>query len=350
MAYSDAERQACAGQLAALIGERRLAVGDRLPGELVLAKTLRASRHLVRGGLQALARAGVIERRQKSGSYLLRPPTAFTAPAVPAMAPPAPDSTTVSLMVVSPYMPAMAEIQEDLLARGLMLHCYFAPDHASTPAAERVYLQQALASRFRAVLIHSTPLQPLNIDLFAAMTAAGIRLAHVGHFAPHLPDEAFFLPDLRLTGAVGGDWLLRQGCRRIRVVTSHAGTHHITVLLHEGVCTVMQMAGGDVDVSPLVVGHTGDDAIADVLACGPETGLLCYSYGVAVDLQQRFARRGTQAPVILGVAEDRAAVTTAPALLLPWGERVRDALAWALDTPGALRCKLYAPTFVPAAR
>jgi GntR family transcriptional regulator, transcriptional repressor for pyruvate dehydrogenase complex len=59
-----------AARLIALITDRQLTAGDRLPPERELAATMRVSRSSLREALRALAMVGVVEMRQGDGTYL----------------------------------------------------------------------------------------------------------------------------------------------------------------------------------------------------------------------------------------------------------------------------------------
>ena len=54
----------------------RYKVGDRVPPEAELVESLGVSRVTVRAGLARLVERGVLERRQGSGTFLVRPPKA----------------------------------------------------------------------------------------------------------------------------------------------------------------------------------------------------------------------------------------------------------------------------------
>ena len=66
----DALPDQIAARLIALITERRLKAGDRLPPERELAATMGVSRSSLREALRALALLGVAEMRQGDGTYL----------------------------------------------------------------------------------------------------------------------------------------------------------------------------------------------------------------------------------------------------------------------------------------
>lgn len=59
-----------AARLIALITERQLKAGDRLPPERELAAAMRVSRSSLREALRALAMVGVVEMRHGDGTYL----------------------------------------------------------------------------------------------------------------------------------------------------------------------------------------------------------------------------------------------------------------------------------------
>src|SRR3954447_7713849 len=66
----DALPDQIASRLIALITERQLKAGDRLPPERELAATMGVSRSSLREALRALAMLGVAEMRQGDGTYL----------------------------------------------------------------------------------------------------------------------------------------------------------------------------------------------------------------------------------------------------------------------------------------
>lgn len=57
-----------------LLVRGRYKAGDRLPPELDLTQSLGVSRATVRAGLARLVKRGLLERRQGSGTFLVRPP------------------------------------------------------------------------------------------------------------------------------------------------------------------------------------------------------------------------------------------------------------------------------------
>ena len=59
-----------AARLIALITERQLKAGDRLPPERELAAAMGVSRSSLREALRALAMVGVVEMRHGDGTYL----------------------------------------------------------------------------------------------------------------------------------------------------------------------------------------------------------------------------------------------------------------------------------------
>lgn len=56
--------------LKAMINEKKLAPGDKIPTERVMAEVLSASRNSIREALKIMENMGIIETRQGSGSYL----------------------------------------------------------------------------------------------------------------------------------------------------------------------------------------------------------------------------------------------------------------------------------------
>ena len=57
----------------------RYKAGDRIPPEAELVNSLGVSRVTVRAGLARLVERGVLERRQGSGTFLVRPPEGVAA-------------------------------------------------------------------------------------------------------------------------------------------------------------------------------------------------------------------------------------------------------------------------------
>src|SRR4051794_1405788 len=66
----DALPDQIAARLIALITERRLQAGDRLPPERELATTMGVSRSSLREALRALAMLGLTEMRHGAGTYV----------------------------------------------------------------------------------------------------------------------------------------------------------------------------------------------------------------------------------------------------------------------------------------
>ncbi len=67
--YVEVERQ-----IEDLLVRKRYRVGDRIPPEAELVESLGVSRATVRAGLGRLVERGLLERRQGSGTFLVRPP------------------------------------------------------------------------------------------------------------------------------------------------------------------------------------------------------------------------------------------------------------------------------------
>lgn len=57
-----------------LLVRKRYKAGDRIPPEVVLVQSLGVSRATVRAGLSRLVERGLLERRQGSGTFLVKPP------------------------------------------------------------------------------------------------------------------------------------------------------------------------------------------------------------------------------------------------------------------------------------
>lgn len=62
------------GRIEDLLVRGRYRVGDRIPTEMALARDLGVSRATVRSSIGRLAKRGLLERRQGSGTFVIRPP------------------------------------------------------------------------------------------------------------------------------------------------------------------------------------------------------------------------------------------------------------------------------------
>lgn len=78
-----------ADRIAGLIHQEELRTGDRLPAERQLASTFSVSRNCVREAVRTLARKGVLQSRQRHGTYVYNPGAARPpAPPTAAVEPP----------------------------------------------------------------------------------------------------------------------------------------------------------------------------------------------------------------------------------------------------------------------
>lgn len=324
--------------------QERSAPGKRLPPERELARQLDTSRYVVRAVLRLLEARGILDRRPQSGYYLRRLPDApFTFAGG--------DGTRLlSLMLMEPDQQlALRDLQRDLMRRRVMLHTYFAIMHGGSPQEEREYLLHAATSGAAAVLIHATPVPPTNEELFREL-ARRLRLIHFGWHGVELPEQSFFVPDYRLAGAMAAARLLSAGCRSLRVLSVMPAEHHVTRLLAAGVAA--SLGGGALPcVAELFPASPRlPEAMCVLGRLGPEDGLVIYgraAAALAVDARVQRRRPRGQRPRIAYVAEesDATPLPGAARLAFSWMERVRDAVAFALDGRGDCR-RLYAPEWV----
>lgn len=133
------------------ISEGRLADGQALPGEQKLAESFRVSRVTVRRALDALSRAGLIERRAGSGTRVRsRPPQGQRA-----------------AMDFNTLMPQLVEMGESTTARLLSFSYDTAPDFVTSAMGVAADRQVQIATRVRMVddvpFSHLTTYVPASI-------------------------------------------------------------------------------------------------------------------------------------------------------------------------------------------
>lgn len=204
-------------QLKAWLGDGTLVPGERIPGELVLAKRLRVARKTIRAALLELETAGRLENRGLAGRF-----AAVARPAAPARA-----SRTIALITditgeFEAGLPpgALSTIDRSLLIaldrRGLSTHLLRLPGFAD-PESCRRQLDELLVYP-PAALVLGAQVFRIGVDNLATIIeraqAAGTRVAAYG-------DEAVYAGcDRVVSDHVAGCRALCErffagGCRRI---------------------------------------------------------------------------------------------------------------------------------------
>ena len=111
-------------------------------------------------------------------------------------------------------------LQQHALDAGVMLCAVPQQTEHYNPQVERRILEQVLKSRHRGLLANCTPNQPDNLDLIDRLTAEGVRVLHINHYAPEVPSQSHILPDYRKAGYMAAMHLMMAGYERLAYVTN----------------------------------------------------------------------------------------------------------------------------------
>jgi hypothetical protein len=343
MVYGQAERDRAFGLFAELAERRRIQPGQKVPGELALGHELGLSRHLVRELLKRLTGDGIVQRRGRSGTFLLRPPVPGSIPVADrSLAPVVGSGRTIALMLGFPVGQSdLNVLQKHALQRGYLLQTYFSGEHAHSAREERNYLKQAAANGYAGALIHGTPLPPDNEAFFRDLSAH-LRLAHIGYHAEGLPAQSFFLPDLGLAGAICAAHLAGRRCRHVTLFTTLPSAHHFTMLILRGLRTACEGIG----MNLAVVDRDEGDVIRHLsgIPRSEEHGLAFCFWPDNADARAALIERAASQPCAVIVEHSAVSI---PSAIFPcifdWRQTVTEALDWVMaDTP-AVRHRLYPP-------
>ncbi len=347
VAYNQEDREQARRLFAEMTTRRRLAPGQKIPGELALCHELGVSRHMVRLLLDNLQSDGTVQRRGRSGTYLLRAATLGRIPFVDrSQAPVTGSGRTIALMLGFPVSAGdLHALQSHALQQGYLLQTYFSGEHAHSSQEERDYLEQAMANGYAGALIHGTPLSPDNEDYFGGLSAH-LRVAHIGHHAEALPAQSFFLPDLPLAGAICAAHLASRGCRRVTLLSGLPDGHHFPSLIMRGLSSAAVAAG----MESAVTTHYEKDH-SQVLAKirkHADHGLVISSWA---DPARGYEK---QEETLAAIAESHPCIVISerltetipphlPACLFDWRRSVTDALNWIMSDTPAVQHHLYPP-------
>ena len=139
-----------------------------LPTEFVIANQYAVSRQTVRQALALLAKAGLIEKRQGSGSHIVRNTLAESSPY---------RSVAIIATYISDYIfPGVLREMETVLSRNNCTPSLFATQNQV--ANERKILQTLLSMPVDGILVEGTKsaLPNPNLDLYQQLMAKGIPL------------------------------------------------------------------------------------------------------------------------------------------------------------------------------
>ncbi len=181
--------QSLANDLRLQIETGKYARSDLLPTEFSIAEEYQVSRQTVRQALAILARDGLIEKRQGSGSHICRQEVSGTA--VPTR------SIAVLTTYISDYIfPSILREVENVLSRNRCAPLLFATQNQVSN--ERKVLQTLLGlSKLDGMLVEGTKtrLPNPNLDLYQKLIQQGIPLVFMNGNYPELSNTVSVLDD-----------------------------------------------------------------------------------------------------------------------------------------------------------
>lgn len=181
--------QSLANDLRLQIETGKYARSDLLPTEFSIAEEYQVSRQTVRQALAILARDGLIEKRQGSGSHICRQEAAGTS------------APTRSIAVLTTYIsdyifPSILREVENVLSRNRCAPLLFATQNQVSN--ERKVLQTLLGlSKLDGMLVEGTKtrLPNPNLDLYQKLIQQGIPLVFMNGNYPELSNTVSVLDD-----------------------------------------------------------------------------------------------------------------------------------------------------------
>lgn len=178
-----------------------------LPTEFIIAGQYEVSRQTVRQALSVLVREGLIEKRQGSGSHIVRNAVVESAPY---------RSVAVIATYISDYIfPGVLREMETVLSQNNCTPSLFATQNQV--ANERKILQALLSMSVDGILVEGTKsaLPNPNLDLYQQLMAKGIPLVFFHGAYAQLPDAPFVMDDNAGGGRMLTEYLLEKGHRHI---------------------------------------------------------------------------------------------------------------------------------------
>ena len=201
--------QALANELRLQIETGKYARSDLLPAEFSIAEEYQVSRQTVRQALAILARDGLIEKRQGSGSHICH--QGASAASVPTR------SIAVLTTYISDYIfPSILREVENVLSRNHCAPLLFATQNQVSN--ERKVLQTLLGlSKLDGMLVEGTKtcLPNPNLDLYRKLIQRGIPLVFMNGNYPELPNTVSVLDDNYGGGQELVHYLYHKGHRKI---------------------------------------------------------------------------------------------------------------------------------------
>jgi len=180
--------------------------GKRLPGFRELAGQYDCSRGTIENAVRILADEGLLRTVHGKGTFL-----ADTGTPLPRKV----NRIAGAVLLRNGWLEAMEKLRDEYLKKGWFVSTYCSSEDLQNPAAEKQFLEHALAQNFAAVILVGTPLEPLNTELYRKMRRAGMKVLHLTHYKDDMSGEAAILPDYRMAGALACSAAAMRGCRNL---------------------------------------------------------------------------------------------------------------------------------------
>jgi GntR family transcriptional regulator, arabinose operon transcriptional repressor len=181
-------------------------IGDKLVSENELRSMFNVSRHTVRHALELLESEGIIDRRQGSGTYILKNP-ALNRKSTKCIG--------VSMSYLDEYIfpNILRGIDSVLTCLGYSIVLCITYNRVEN---ERRFLNTCIANEVEGVIVEAnkSALPNPNIDLYAELTAKGIPYVFINCFYDNM-DCNYVVMDDYLGGFTAASRLLRSGHRKI---------------------------------------------------------------------------------------------------------------------------------------
>ena len=183
----------------------------RLPGFRELASLYDCSRGTIENAVRILADEGLLRTVHGRGTFLSDAGTSLLRKA---------NRIVGAVLLRNCWLEAMEKLRDEYLKKGWFVSTYCSSEDLQNPAAEKQFLEHALAQNFAAVILVGTPLEPLNTELYRKMRRAGMKVVHLTHYKDDMSKEAAILPDYRMAGALACSAAAMRGCRNIVYLAS----------------------------------------------------------------------------------------------------------------------------------
>jgi DNA-binding LacI/PurR family transcriptional regulator len=282
-------------QLRGDIDRGLFAPGECLPTEKELCRKLKVGRTALRRAMAHLESDGLVDIRQGSGTYVRK------------AQPSSPGTGVMSLMYRFDEQ-VLADIQDYLLARYMLL-CVYTQDRSQwNPGSERRFLNRIKEEGHRALLAFCSPIEPHNDKQLAGLVAAGTRVIHIEPYRTALPDQEYIMPDYAKAGHMAVMELLIAGYARVLVV-GHSFEAPYTQLLEQGVAAALTEHGDGYDPGRdrFNIGFgfgenaPAQDELLAKIEQGGNVGLVCNSSHTVTLLAEFLTARGIRVPEDIGL-------------------------------------------------